>query len=231
MTRSATLIACSHGTRSLGAQALVTSLVAAVGARRPGTPVLELFVDVQEPALATTLPLVAGEVVVVPLFLSGGFHLNHDIRRAVARRQRAVVAAPLGPDPLLTDLQVRRLGEAGWQPGDAVVLAASASSDRRAVRDVERASALLRDRLDTEVSVGVVGGAGVQVADAVAVARRHGRRVVVSSYLLMPGYFHAQVLAAGADVTSAPLLTGAPPSELIALVERRFDEVSISRAA
>ena len=231
MNRSATLIACSHGTRAPAAQALVTSLVEAVGARRPGTAMRELFVDVQEPALGTALPEVPGDVVVVPLFLSGGYHLNHDIRQAAASHPRATVTAPLGPDPLLTDLQVRRLVEVGWQPGDVVVLAASASSDHRAVRDVDRAAALLRERLGTEVTVGIVGGAGVQVAEAVAAARRPGRRVVVSSYLLMPGYFHAQVLAAGADVTSHPLLTGAPPSELIELVERRFDEVSMSRAA
>jgi sirohydrochlorin ferrochelatase len=231
MSGPATMIACSHGTRAPGAQTLVTALVEAVGARRPDVPVLELFVDVQEPSLAAVLPAVPGTVIVVPLFLSGGYHLNNDIRLAAASHPDAVVTAPLGPDPLLTDLQVERLHQAGLHNGDAVVMAASASSDQRAVRDVERAATLLQARLGTEVSVGVVGGAGVQVAEAVSAARRPGRRVVVSSYLLMPGYFHSQVLAAGADVCSNPLLTGAPPSELIELLERRFAEVSLLDAA
>ena len=231
MTSPTTLIACSHGTRAPGAQALVTALVKAVGARRPDLPVLELFVDVQEPSLASSLPGVPGTVIVVPLFLSGGYHLHHDILLAAASHPDAMVTAPVGPDPLLTDLQLKRLYQAGLQNGDAVVLAASASSDQRAVRDVERAAALLQARLGAKVSVGVVGGGGVQVAEVVNAARRTGRRVVVSSYLLMPGYFHSQVLAAGADLCSDPLLTGAPPSELIELVERRFAEVSLTRAA
>lgn len=231
MNAPLTLVACSHGTRAPAAQSLVTALVDGVTKRLGGVPVVEMFVDVQEPALETSLPAVPGEVVVVPLFLSGGYHLHNDISRAVAGHPRARVTAPLGPDALLTDLQVQRLRDAGLSARDTVVMAASASSDQRAVRDVQRAADLLRDRLGTEVTVGVVGGAGVQVRDAVEAARRGGRRVVVSSYLLMPGYFHRQVLAAGADVVSAPLLDGPAPDQLIDLVTRRFDERQERRAA
>lgn len=231
MNAPLTLVACSHGTRAPAAQSLVTALVDGVTERLRGVPVVEMFVDVQEPALETSLPAVPGEVVIVPLFLSGGYHLHNDISRAAAGHPRASVTAPLGPDALLTDLQVQRLRDAGLSARDTVVMAASASSDQRAVRDVQRAADLLRDRLGTEVTVGVVGGAGVQVRDAVEAARRGGRRVVVSSYLLMPGYFHRQVLAAGADVVSAPLLDGPAPDQLIDLVTRRFDERQERRAA
>lgn len=83
-----------------------------------------------------------------------------------------MVSAPLGPDPVLTDLLMQRLVAAGWRAGDAVVLAASASSDPRAVQDVRRAATLLSERVGAEVGIGVVGGAGVQIGEAVAAARR-----------------------------------------------------------
>lgn len=231
MNHPATLVACSHGTRSPAASALVSALVDAVADRLPGTDVVEMYVDVQQPELESALPRLSGRAVVVPLFLSAGFHLHQDIHRAANSHPSAVVSAPLGPDPVLTDLLAHRLSDGGWRPGDAVVLAASASSDPRAVHDVRRAARLLSDRIGTEVSVGVVGGAGFQVRDAVAMARRHGRRVAVASYLLMPGHFHGQVVDAGADLTSAPLLAGAPPSALVELIGRRFTDAQLRRAA
>ena len=230
MTASTTLIACSHGTRSARAAGLVTAAVEAVAAKLPGTRVIEMFVDVQQPELAGALPGVTGPVVVLPLFLSRGYHVHHDIRAAVAAHRHAVLTAPLGPDPVLADLQLSRLRQAGMRGGAAVVLAASASSDQRAVRDVSRAARLLEHRLGTEVTVGVVGGAGVPVEEAVAAARRRSGRVAVSSYLLMPGYFHAQVAAARADVTSEPLLAGPTPDDLVNLILQRYT-TSIDQAA
>ena len=229
MTPSTTLIACSHGTRFARAAGLVTAAVEAVAAKLPGTRVIEMFVDVQQPELAGALPGVTGPVVVLPLFLSRGYHVHHDIRAAVAAHRHAVLTAPLGPDPVLADLQLSRLRQAGLRGGEAVVLAASASSDQRAVRDVSRAARLLEHRLGTEVTVGVVGGAGVPVEEAVAARRRSGR-VAVSSYLLMPGYFHAQVAAARADVTSEPLLAGPTPDDLVNLILQRYT-TAIAQAA
>lgn len=231
MSRPTTLVACSHGTRAPLASALVSALVRAAADHLPNTEVVEMYVDVQQPALAEFLPRVPGPVVVVPLFLSGGYHLHHDIAEAAFGRPDVRVTAPLGPDPLLTDLQIRRLEQAGLAPSDAVVLAASASSDGRAKRDVQKAADALARRLAREVTVGVVGGAGVPASDAVAAARHRGRRVVVSSYLLMPGHFHRQVLSAGADLTTQPLLAGPPPDELVNLILRRFDEAALHRAA
>lgn len=231
MTGSTTLVACSHGTRAPHARTLVTALVDAVAERHASVAVTEMFVDVQEPALETALPAVAGEVVVLPLFLSGGYHLHHDITGAVSRHPRARLAAPLGPDPLLADVQVQRLRQAGVREGDAVVMAASASSDPRAVRDLTEATALLSDRLGTEATVGLVGGAGVQLRDAVSAARSRADRVVVSSYLLMPGFFHSQVCASGADAVTDPLLKGPPPPELVELVTRRLADSFARQAA
>ncbi len=77
----------------------LTELAGAVGRALPGTPVVEMFVDVEAPRLADSLPGIRGPVVVVPLFLSGGYHLHHDIHRAARGHPDAVVTAPLGPDP------------------------------------------------------------------------------------------------------------------------------------
>ena len=147
MNRPATLVACSHGTRAPLASALVTALVRAAAHHLPSTDMVEMYVDVQQPALADFLPRVPGPVVVVPLFLSGGYHVHHDIAEAASGRHDARVTAPLGPDPLLTDLQIRRLEQTGLDPSDAVVMAASASSDRSAQRDVHRAADALGRRL------------------------------------------------------------------------------------
>jgi len=48
--------------------------------------------------------------------------------------------------------------------------------------------------------------------------------VVVSSYLLAPGYFHDLAVASGGDVTTAPLLAAHEPAprELVDVVLDRF---------
>ena len=65
----------------------------------------------------------------------------------------------------------------------------------------------------------------------VAAARRPGRRVAVATYLLMPGFFHGRVLAAGADLTAAPLLAGEPAAALVELIVSRFRHALHQRAA
>ena len=144
MTDLPTLVACSHGTSSPLARQRMTGLVDAVARALPGIRVVEMFVDVEEPRLADSLPGIRGPVVVVPVFLSGGYHLHHDIHGAVNQHHDAVVTAPLGPDPRLAELQARRLAELGTTADDVVVMAASASSDARAVADISAAADLLR---------------------------------------------------------------------------------------
>lgn len=226
MTGLPTLVACSHGTSSPLARQRMTGLADAVGRALPGTRVLEMFVDVEEPRLADSLPRVTGPVVVVPVFLSGGYHLHHDIHSAVASSHDAVVTPALGPDPRIADLQTRRLAELGGTEHDVVVMAASASSDGRAVADITAAADLLRQRGHQVAGVGFVGGHGLQVAEAVASARRSNRRVLVSSYLLMPGHFQAQVSAGGADVTTDPLLGDDSPDTLVRIIVERYREAA-----
>ena len=231
MTDLATLVACSHGTSSPLARQRLTELAGAVGRALPGTPVVEMFVDVEAPRLADSLPGIRGPVVVVPLFLSGGYHLHHDIHRAARGHPDAVVTAPLGPDPRLADLQGRRIAEVGGTADDIVVMAASASSDPRALADITAAAALLRHQGHRVAQLGFVGGRGLSIADAVASARRRDRRVVVSSYLLMPGHFQAKVRASGADLTTEPLLGDDSPDALVRIIVERYLQAAVGTAA
>lgn len=167
-----------------------------------------------------------GDAVVVPLLLSGGFHVSVDVAAAVEDRGpgagRATAATPLGPDPRLVDLLVERLAEAGLRPDDVVVVAAAGSSRPGAARDVEELAAGLRERVSGPVTVGYGAMAKPSVPDSVAAARvdlAAGARVVVAAYLLAPGFFYDRVLEAGADVVTAPL---APDARLTAVVLDRY---------
>src|SRR5204863_7993278 len=113
--------------------------------------------------------------VVVPLLLSGGYHVHVDIAGAVARASGAVAARPLGPDPRLAEVLFDRLVAAGADPRDpltAVVLAAAGSSDPRAVADVEDTADLLQRSWAGPVTTGYGSAAQPTVPDAVATARR-----------------------------------------------------------
>ncbi|WP_286929621.1 MULTISPECIES: sirohydrochlorin chelatase [Aeromicrobium] len=218
------LIACSHGTRSARGAAAVAALVEAVRTALPSVEVLDTWVDVQVPALPTVAESVADrEAVVVPLLLSAGYHVHHDIAGVVARRPGHVAAAPLGPHAAITRTLVSRLHDEGLRPDDSVVLGASASSDPRALADLRATAAELSFRLGRRVELGHVGHCGTPLADVVAGVRRPGRRVLVASHLLAPGHFHDALGRAGADVVTAPLLDERRPDErLVSLVLERY---------
>ena len=224
------LLAISHGTSSPSGQAAVAALVAAVSGSRPELMVREGFVDVQQPDVATVLDRLPGgePSVIVPLLLSAGYHVHVDLAE-VADALGATVAAALGPDDRLVRLLARRLAEAGLTKDDIVVLAAAGSSDAGAVADCVETAGRLGEVLGRPVSVGFISAALPRLADEIATTRaaHPGRRVVVASYLLAPGYFAGLAARAGGDVTSAPLLRpdGVVPAELVDLVLDRFAAV------
>lgn len=224
---SAVLIGCSHGTADPAGRATVHALLADVARARPDLDVREAFVDVQEPEVADVVRQALADVaedvpvVVVPLLLSGGYHVHVDIAASVDGT-RAVAADPLGPDPRLVDLLVQRLDEAGADDHDAVVLAAAGSSDPRAAAAVEQVVAGLAARRSGRVAVGYGSGCDPRVPVAVAAAREAapGTRVVVASYLLAPGFFHDRLLESGADLVTTPL---GPDARLTQVVLDRLD--------
>lgn len=201
------LIATSHGTDVPAAREAITALVDAVRIAEPHLDVREAYVDVQLPHVDTAVDLVDGLAVVVPLLLAPGFHVRVDVGRA-AERDRVVAARTLGPDDRLTQVLLRRLEEAGATRHDTVVLGAAGSTDVLALQSVERAARMLAIAWGSPVRVGHVGGVGARIADVVADASSTGRRIVVASYLMAPGFFHRRLVSCGADVVTRPLLDG-----------------------
>lgn len=225
------LLAVSHGTSSPSGAAAVAALVAAV-AERAGVDVHPGFVDVQQPDVATVLDALppGRAAVVVPLLLSAGYHVHVDLAEEAQRAADVVVAAALGPDDRLVGVLARRLGDAGLTPDDVVVLAAAGSSDARAVADCVETARRLGVALERPVSVGFISAALPRLADEIATARQAhpGRRVVVASYLLAPGYFAELAAGAGGDVTTDPLLVAGGPvaDELVDIVLERYAAAS-----
>lgn len=220
------LVACSHGTRDPAGRRTIHALLHGVQRLRPELDVREAFVDVQEPELADVVAEALAEdddrtVVVVPLLLSGGYHVHVDVARAVAAHPGRAVAAPaLGPDARVVAVLADRLARAGAREGDAVVVAAAGSSDPRSSEAVEEIAAQLGQMHWGPVSVGYGSAARPTVPGAVAAARTAGaERVVVASYLLAPGYFHDRLAEAGADVVTDPL---APDDRLVEVVLDRY---------
>jgi sirohydrochlorin ferrochelatase len=229
----APLALVSHGTSSPLGRTAVAALVDAVTARVPGRRVVSGFVDVQQPDLASTLARSGGSVV-VPLLLSGGYHVHVDMRQAVREDAApSALAAALGPDDRLVAVLLRRLREAGVGGDDVVVLAAAGSTDARAVADCRDMASRLGGALGQRVTCGFISAASPRLSDVVRRAREwHPRaRVTVASYLLAPGYFAELAGGCGADVVAAPLLrSDAPvPEELVDIVLDRAAEVEQSQ--
>jgi sirohydrochlorin ferrochelatase len=221
------LVACAHGTRNPTGRRLIAELALAARALRPGLQTTAAFVDVQPPTVVDVvrgLADTATPAVVVPLLLSGGYHVHVDIAGAVQAHPQAVAARPLGPDPRLAAVLTDRLTEAGADPRDpltAIVLAAAGSSDPRSVRDVEDTADLLQRTWAGAVTTGYGSAAQPPVPEAVTAARRAGaERVVVAAYLLAPGHFHDKLQGAGADSVTAPLL---PDERIAAVLLDRYD--------
>ncbi|MCL8252123.1 hypothetical protein AERO_12075 [Aeromicrobium fastidiosum] len=222
------LVATSHGTDVAAAQSAITALVDAVGEAAPHLDVREAFVDVQLPRVDTALDLVDGLAVVVPLLLAPGFHVRVDINGA-ARREWVVAAGTLGADDRLTDVMLRRLAQVGATRDDVVLLGSAGSTDADALRSIDEAAERLATAWGAPVAVGHVGGSGTPMADVVRAATRErpGRRVVIVSYLMAPGFFQGRMQRCGADLVTGPLLDGGPVAdELVSLVLDRFAEAA-----
>jgi sirohydrochlorin ferrochelatase len=222
-----TLVAVAHGSRDPRALPAVRALLDRVRAARPGIDIRLGHVELNEPLLTDTLTGLRGEAVLVPLLLGRGHHVKHDLPSALAAAPwlRGTVAAPLGPHPLLAEVLHARLLAAGWNGGEAVVLAASGSRDPDSATDTARTAALLAARLGgVPVLPGYASAAAPTVPDAVAALAARGidrDRIAVASYFTAPGRFATQSAAAAPWIAAAPL---GPHDAMARLVLHRYDE-------
>jgi|SRR5882757_2151799 len=209
------LVLLAHGTRDAAGAAEIERLAGMVGDR-----VVVAYADVRPPTLADVLAHISGPAVVVPAFLAAGYHVRVDVPAQLVATGRSDVslAASLGPDPILAEVAVQRLVAAGWRPGDTVVLGAAGSTDPQAIADVQRAAAMVGDRVGQPVEVGFATGTP-KIAELVTAHRAADlpgtSQVAVASWLLAPGMFQRTLVSSGANVVADPL--GAHPrvAELI----------------
>ena len=133
---------------------------------------------------------------------------SHGTSSPAASAPGCVAAPTLGPDDRLVGALVRRLLEAGTQDADVVVMASAGSSDPVAQACFEQVARDLSVAIGQVVPLGYVGGTGRPLDDVVADVRAQNadRRVVVSSLLMAPGFFHDRVARCDVDVVSRPLL-------------------------
>ncbi|MGH3560279.1 MAG: sirohydrochlorin chelatase [Mycobacterium sp.] len=227
------LLLVAHGTRKPDGVAMIGDLAQRVGALLHRV-VRVAFVDVLGPApsevLATTTD--AGRpAIVVPAFLSRGYHVRVDLPAHVAAsgHPNVTVTPALGPGPRIARVVAARLAQSGWQPGDSVILAAAGTSDPAARADLYLTATLLSTLIGSHVELAFAATGEPSVADAVAALRNRGaRRVVIASYLLADGLFQERLRNSGADLVSEPLGTHIGVARLIA---GRFSQAGLLRAS
>jgi sirohydrochlorin ferrochelatase len=191
------LVTVAHGTRDEAGPPVVRELVRRVARRLPEVEVLESYVELCEPSYSSVMASAQGPSVVVPLLLSTGHHVNHDLPETARLSPYPVtLARPLGPHPLLAAAAAMQLRAAGAVRGDAVVLVVAGSNDPAAAADARAAGRLLRSRWGAPVRVACLGGTGPRVPEVFARLRAEGhRRIAVSPYLLAPGHFATKAAA------------------------------------
>ncbi|QGV80756.1 sirohydrochlorin chelatase [Streptomyces ficellus] len=233
-----TLVAVAHGSRDPRALATVNALLDRVRELRPTLPVRLGHIELNAPLLTDTLAAhPPGDAVLVPLLLSRGHHVKHDLPRAAATAPhlRVRVAAPLGPHPLLVEALLARLTEAGWRTAHGtdratgVVLAAAGSRDPDSAADTRRTARLLSERLGgVPVVPAYASAASPTVPEALRALTARGRhRIAVASCFTAPGLFAARTAAAAPWIAAAPL--GAHPA-LARLVLHRYDQATATPA-
>ncbi|MFJ8075051.1 sirohydrochlorin chelatase [Streptomyces sp. NPDC096176] len=226
------LVAVAHGSRDPRALVTVTALLDRVRELRPGLDVRLGHIELNEPLLSDTLAGLAHRpAVLVPLLLSRGHHVKHDIPQAAARLAGVDIriARPLGPHPYLVEALLSRLAEAGWSAEDGtsrsagVVLASAGSRDRESAEDTRRMAELLGERLGGVPVVAAYASALAPTVPAAirALTARGRHRIAVASYFTAPGLFSTRSAAAAPWIAAEPL--GTHPA-VARLLLHRYDE-------
>jgi sirohydrochlorin ferrochelatase len=204
------LVLAAHGSTDPRFGEVVEAIAAQLCRLRPELDVRVGYLDHGPPSIAD---VVDESCIVVPLLLSGGYHVRVDIPE---QAKGCVVAGAVGPDQLLASALADRLREAGYDGISPVVVAGAGSSDERALDDVRTVASALASQLDVAVTTAFVSAGTPTLSDI--------EPAVVASYLLAPGKFHDAVVAAGAPITSEPI--GAHPA-VAEIVLNRYDAAQV----
>jgi sirohydrochlorin ferrochelatase len=218
------LILVAHGTRRPAGVAMIGDIAEQVSVRLEHT-VQTAFVDVLGPSPSealssaefTDLP-----AIVVPAFLSRGYHVRTDLPAHIiaSGRSDVTVTPALGPSTGVVRIVAAQLAKCGWHQGDSVILAAAGTSDPAARADLRATARLLSALTGSRVELAFAATGAPSLDAAVANARARSRsRVVVASYLLADGLFQERLRSCGADIVSDPL--GTHPA-LVRLIANRF---------
>ena len=181
------------------------------------------FVELCEPSLPEVLAMSAEPVLVVPLLLSTGHHVRHDLPAALSAAAGPVtLAAHLGPDVLLARAQVDRLLHGGAVPGEPVVMVAAGSNDPRALDDLDLAARLLAAEWRGPVLPATLGGLGRRPEEVVT------PDTAVSPYLLAEGFFAGRLRERCSAAYAVADVIG-PHPEVVRLVAQRASEQASAR--
>lgn len=221
------LILVAHGTRRTGGVTMIEDLAAQVSTLVRST-VDVAFVDAVGPTpseVLTEAKAAGRPAIVVPAFLSRGYHVRADLPAhvAISGHPNVTVTPALGPSGQVARIVGDQLLKCGWRPGDSVILAAAGTSDDKARTDLHTTATLVSALTGSRVSLAFAATGDPQLHEAVDRARRrgHGGRVAVASYLLADGLFQQRLQGCGADLVSEPLGTHPGLARLIANRFRR----------
>jgi sirohydrochlorin ferrochelatase len=227
-----TLILAAHGTRRPGGVEMIGDLAAQVSALL-GRSVRVAFVDVLGPTPSEVLSAAGNHrAIVVPAFLSRGFHVRADVPAHIATSGHpdVIVTPALGPGGDIARIVADQLMQSGWRPGDSVILGAAGTSDPIARGDLHTTATLLSALTGSRVTLGFAATGEPDIRRAVQLARGRGaRRVAVASYLLADGLFQERLAESGADIVSRPLGTHPRLARLVANRFRSAVPVAASR--
>jgi len=211
------LVTVAHGTRLPAGNEVARDLTTAAGDLL-GVAATAAYVELCGPSLPEVLAESDEPTVVVPLLLSTGHHVRHDVPAALAAARGPVaLGRPLGPHRLLAEAQARRLLHDGAALTQPVVMVAAGSRDPLAAHDLRRAGRYLADLWRGPVTVATLGGPGVRPEDVVSPG------CAVSPYLLADGHFASRLHESCAAARTVADVIG-PHSAVRDLVVWRFRE-------
>ncbi len=196
------LVLVAHGSRLDQSKYSVEHLAYLLRTIRPNLLVYTSYLELREPQYSQLASQVATDAVVVPLLLTHGLHLSHDVYEQ-AFKNKLTAAKPLGPDPSLVQLLDLRLRQAKAPEHANIILAAAGSKDASSNGDVKKVAEQLSRLRNVPVLVGFMGSATPKFSDVLAACEK--KTTAVSSYLLSPGRFQSAISSCGATWIAGPL--------------------------